>query len=66
MRAPMLVSAPHGGRTVPPDLDDIWALSAADAFHDGDPLTARIYDFTERVERGTHEHLPLKYRHDGG
>ena len=50
MRAPMLVSAPHGGWRVPPELDDIWALSAADAFHDGDPLTARIYDFTERVE----------------
>jgi hypothetical protein len=25
-----------------------------------------VFDFTERVARGTHEHLPLEYRHDGG
>ena len=49
MRAPMLVSIPHGGWRVPEELADIWALSEEDAFHDGDPLTARIYDFSDRV-----------------
>ena len=49
MRAPVLISIPHGGWKVPEELADIWALSAGDAFHDGDPITARIYDFSDRV-----------------
>ncbi|MCD4748637.1 MAG: N-formylglutamate amidohydrolase [Thermoanaerobaculales bacterium] len=49
MGAPILVSVPHGGWSVPDELADIWALSAKDAFHDGDPLTSRIYDFSDRV-----------------
>jgi formiminoglutamase len=49
MRVPLLVSVPHGGWKVPSELENTWALSTADAFHDGDPLTARIYDFGERV-----------------
>jgi formiminoglutamase len=47
---PILVSIPHGGWRVAPEIEDIWALSARDAFHDGDPGTARIYDFEDRVE----------------
>ena len=46
---PIVVSVPHGGWRVAEEVREIWALSAADAFHDGDPLTARIYDFSERV-----------------
>ena len=49
MRQPMLVSVPHGGWEVAAEIKDIWALSKKDAFHDGDPLTARIYDFSDRV-----------------
>ena len=42
---PMTSRASKARRCWPP----IWALSAQDAFHDGDPLTARIYDFSDRV-----------------
>ncbi len=49
MRAPMLVSVPHGGWRVPEELSAIWGLSEKDAFHDGDPVTSRIYDFVDRV-----------------
>jgi len=49
MKEPILVSVPHGGWKVAEELRDIWALSEKDAFHDGDPFTARIYDFSDRV-----------------
>jgi len=49
MRSPVLVSVPHGGWRVPKETSDIWALSEKDAFHDGDPVTSRIFDFSERV-----------------
>ncbi len=49
MVAPILVSIPHGGWKVAPQIEEIWALTKKDAFHDGDPLTSRIYDFSDRV-----------------
>jgi len=49
MKAPILVSIPHGGWKIAKELKDIWALTEKDAFHDGDPLTSRIYDFSDRV-----------------
>lgn len=49
MGEPLIVSVPHGGWKVAPEIEEIWALSEKDAFHDGDPFTARIYDFTDRV-----------------
>jgi len=49
MSRPILVSVPHGGWRVAEELNEIWTLSVKDAFHDGDPLTAQIYDFTDRV-----------------
>lgn len=49
MKAPILVSIPHGGWRVAAELEGIWALSEKDAFHDGDPFTSRIYDFSDRV-----------------
>ncbi len=49
MVAPILVSIPHGGWKVAPQIEKIWALDERDAFHDGDPLTARIYDFSDRT-----------------
>lgn len=50
MKSPVLVSIPHGGWKVADEINDIWALSKKDAFHDGDPYTSRIYDFQDRVE----------------
>jgi len=49
MKKPIVVSIPHGGWKVADEVREIWALSERDAFHDGDPLTARIYDFSDRV-----------------
>jgi formiminoglutamase len=46
---PILVSVPHGGWKVADEILEFWALDEKDAFHDGDPFTARIYDFTDRV-----------------
>jgi len=46
---PILVSVPHGGWKVAEEIADVWALSPRDALHDGDPFTARIYDFADRV-----------------
>ncbi len=53
MQAPILVSVPHGGWKVAEEVREIWALSEKDALHDGDPFTARIYDFSERVRAQT-------------
>lgn len=50
MKAPILVSIPHGGCNVAAEIKDIWALSVKDAFHDGDPFTSEIFDFFDRVE----------------
>lgn len=50
MKAPILVSIPHGGWKVAEEIKDIWALNQKDAFHDGDPFTSQIYDFSEHVE----------------
>jgi formiminoglutamase len=49
MTLPILVSIPHGGWQVAEEIQHIWALSEKDALHDGDPFTARIYDFSDRV-----------------
>ncbi|MCK4836174.1 MAG: N-formylglutamate amidohydrolase [Candidatus Aminicenantes bacterium] len=49
MKQPVLISIPHGGWKVAEEIKDIWALSPEDAFHDGDPLTSQIYDFSDRV-----------------
>jgi formiminoglutamase len=49
MKEPILVSIPHGGWKVAEEIEEIWALSPRDALHDGDPFTARIYDFADNV-----------------
>ena len=48
-KIPILISIPHGGWRIAPEVEGIWALSPSDAFHDGDPLTPLIYDFSDRV-----------------
>jgi formiminoglutamase len=50
LKAPILISIPHGGWKVADEIEDIWALSNKDAFHDGDPFTSEIYDFSDRVK----------------
>jgi formiminoglutamase len=50
MKSPILVSIPHGGWKVADEIKNIWALSNEDAFHDGDPFTSKIYNFSDRVE----------------
>jgi formiminoglutamase len=50
MKAPILVSIPHGGWKVAEEIKNIWALSTKNAFHDGDPYTSKIYNFNDRVE----------------
>ena len=50
MKKQILVSIPHGGWKVPDEIKYIWALTKKDAFHDGDPYTSQIYDFSDRVK----------------
>jgi N-formylglutamate deformylase len=57
MKEPIVVSVPHGGWKVAEDLKEIWALTDKKAFHDGDAFTARIYDFSDRVQ----EQLVMEY-----
>jgi formiminoglutamase len=49
MSEPILISVPHGGWKVAEEIRRIWALDEKDAFHDGDPFTSRIYDFSDRA-----------------
>ncbi len=50
MTAPILVSIPHGGWKAADEIKDIWALSKRDAFHDGDPYSNKIFDFSDRTK----------------
>ena len=43
MTPPILVSVPHGGTDVPPEIADRVCISDADLFDDGDALTPAIY-----------------------
>ncbi|MEJ2136769.1 MAG: N-formylglutamate amidohydrolase [Desulfofustis sp.] len=47
MRAklPVIVSVPHGGEIIAPEMSNQTLLSRSDIFSDGDPLTRQIYDF---------------------
>ncbi|MCD4746578.1 MAG: N-formylglutamate amidohydrolase [Bacteroidales bacterium] len=49
MKEPILVSIPHGGWKVPEEIKHIWALTKKEAFHDGDPYTSQIFDFSDKV-----------------
>ncbi len=42
---PIIVSVPHGGETIAPEMSDRTLLSRRDIFSDGDPLTREIYNF---------------------
>ncbi len=42
---PIIVSVPHGGDIIAPEIIDQTLVSREDVFTDGDPLTRDIYDF---------------------
>lgn len=48
-KLPIIVSVPHGGEIIAPELSDHTLLSRNDIFSDGDPLTREIYDFRHEV-----------------
>lgn len=57
MKEPILVSVPHGGWKVPGEIKHIWALTREEAFHDGDPYTPQIYDFSGSASA----HITMEY-----
>jgi len=44
MRLPCLISVPHGGTLVPPEVEDLIVLSPEEILRDGDPFTPELYD----------------------
>jgi N-formylglutamate deformylase len=46
---PFLLSIPHGGEMIPPEVRERVAITRRDILYTGDPLTQRIYDFGGRV-----------------
>ena len=47
---PILISIPHGGDFVPPEVKERVLITDRDIFYDGDALTHKIYDFRNYVE----------------
>jgi len=48
-RLPILISIPHGGDAIPPEVRDRVALTSRDIFFDTDPFTRQIYNLREQV-----------------
>ena len=48
-KLPIIVSVPHGGEIIAPEMSNHTLLSRRDIFSDGDPLTRDIYDFKDEV-----------------
>jgi formiminoglutamase len=46
---PVLLSIPHSGEEIPPEVKDRIILSRADVFEDIDPYTREIYDLGDKV-----------------
>ncbi|RMD96692.1 MAG: N-formylglutamate amidohydrolase [Deltaproteobacteria bacterium] len=46
---PLLLSIPHGGEEIPPEVADRTALEPAERFADSDPFTREIYDVKDRA-----------------
>jgi len=49
-RSPILISIPHGGFIIPPEVRDMVNLGMRDVILDGDTLATRLFDFREDVE----------------
>ena len=48
---PVLISIPHGGWKIPPEVKDIVLLSKKDIFDDSDPFTIDIYDIGKKAKK---------------
>ena len=48
-RLPILLSIPHGGTEIPPEVQDRVIISPADLFDDGDAYTREIYNLGDGV-----------------
>lgn len=48
-KLPILISVPHGGDDIPPELAGKVALTKKEIFEDGDALTRQIYSFKHEV-----------------
>jgi N-formylglutamate deformylase len=48
-RHPLLMSIPHGGDEVPPEVSDRVMVTARDIFYDADALTRKLFDFKSNV-----------------
>ncbi|KPK72642.1 hypothetical protein AMJ87_04225 [candidate division WOR_3 bacterium SM23_60] len=46
---PFLISIPHGGDGIPPEVADNVNITQEDVFYDGDTLAQDLYDFKDRV-----------------
>lgn len=46
---PFLISIPHGGDLIPPEVQDRVDLTREDIAYNSDPATREIYDFRDRV-----------------
>jgi len=42
---PLLISIPHSGSIIPPEVAEMVRITGKDIFYDGDTLTREIYDF---------------------
>jgi formiminoglutamase len=51
MKFPVLISIPHGGYKIPPEVKDLVILSKKDLFDDSDPYTIDIYDIDSMAEK---------------
>ena len=47
---PILISIPHSGDIIPPEVADIVDITGKDIFYDGDAFTHEIYDFGKNVD----------------
>jgi N-formylglutamate deformylase len=48
-RLPILISVPHGGTTIPPEVADRIRLTAREVLGDSDTFTRKLYDFRHNV-----------------
>jgi formiminoglutamase len=49
MKLPLLLSVPHAGQRVPPEVGNLCALTAKDILEDGDEGAGELYDLREYV-----------------
>lgn len=48
-KLPIIISVPHGGEIIAPEMSDRTLLSRRDIFSDGDPLTREFYNLKNEV-----------------